>query len=303
MPLGNGSTLAILGITPMESEVLERFTDDDDQPYKEGWWVYLVANIVCTSAHADPARVIELHARAIETRIKYYRRRVVIPCGDVTRLQPLNADGWQRVLFRNWVFGPIRNPLRYLQATADDITKNCWDPLRYAEWEYNPEHNTVLDRFRGTCPIKPYFINLSPIRLGDWTSDDRIANRNGSKPRGLPLGFPTPEAEVVAIEFLRTAKMRSGWSSQPGDWHSDEGGWRSEARVNIRRSEFQEGLKSLLENDYLVAAGDEFCFCEKFVVQCWRASIGDVPTSDWWENGYPKAWPRLFKYDGAEMFV
>jgi len=257
IPIGNGSSVALLGVRDMEQEMLERLGQESGQ------WVHLLAHIECREAppSGDAARIVAHHAHAIWVLL--CPNRFERPYTSL--VYPPNGESWTRVMFRRAVESPLRDPQKYLHATAK-MLEGIWEIVRYAEYGGADENKPLTFRTAMDCPIQPYRVRVTKL-----TPEEKIAF--GECEEDVPLGFDSERAEMVASGILETCRSRGIWGLFDGDMSRASEFLRAKRRIGLE--EFDAGLRFLLDNDYLAMDdGDSpFLIREKFVVQCWRASL------------------------------
>lgn len=259
-PIGNGSSVAFLGVQRVESEHLE---DWEEEP---GHWVYFMAHIECEQPppSGKAGHIMAYHARAIWVLMcpnSFERPHTFL-------IYPPDGNDWLRVMFRRRIEGKLREPAKYLRATAG-VLKGIWSLVYYAEYRETDKNKVLTFDLARNLPVQPYQVHIYPR-----TPVEVMASRDSEE--NVSLGFDMPEAEKVACGILRFCRDRGTWG--PHGWSIPESlskKWR------MRLDEFNAGLQFLIKCGYLVAgdARSAYFLRESFVVHCWRASLC-VPSSE-----------------------
>jgi len=260
--IGNGSSVALFGVQQVEREHLESW---EEEP---GHWVYFMAHIECEQVppSGNTTHVVLNHARAIwvlmcPNSFERPHTSLIYP--------PDDGSGWMRVMFRRRIEGKLREPGKYLHAIAK-VLESIWKLVHYAEYGGASENKELTLRSGQECPIQPYQVHV--IKR---TPTEKIAF--GEHEEDVPLGFGSDVAEKVAASMLDICRARGEW----GTFHN-YGLLPRQTLVELLREkwqmtseEYDAGLRYLIENEYLAeGTGAHTHFLrEKFVVQCWHASL------------------------------
>ncbi len=260
--IGNGSSVALLGVHEVEPGHLESW---EEEP---GHWIYFVANIECerTPPSGETSNIIFSHARAIwllmcHNKLERPHTYLVYP--------PDDESDWIRVMFRRRIEGKLRNAGSYLNVTAR-ILESIWKLIHYAEYGGADENRKLTFNLGREFPIKPGKVNITkrtPMEKRGLSSGDE----------DFPLNFGSEAADKVAGGILNVCRARGEWCTfhdfglLPGDTLVE----LIRKRWEMTREEYSAGLQYLIENEYFAEGDDHHTHFlrEKFVVHCWRASL------------------------------
>lgn len=267
-PIGNGSTLTLLGTRPMEEEAALDFYGESG-----GSWVELVAHIEAekTPPSMDAATLSRMHARALwkDACVCWYNK-------DSARVLTHPVKKWARVTFTNRIRGELRDPNKYLHAVAARQS-GIWEMIEYA-WFGGALANRVLGIHNTInpgpgCVVRPpqRILPIQPCHLAGQICGNPCSGPGEKNYENLSFGFE-PAAETTAKALCRSFVGHGSWCGLDKDWSA-----RWAGRSNVSLQELQEGLAQLVRDDFITQNLNsplyELEIRESLVVKFWEAAV------------------------------